>query len=118
MAHGSAAGGWGENAGGLYAGELFLMSVKGKVQNATSIKLNNLGRPLGGIKGFFGGSEGESIESFISAGGTGGSYMSRFGRSAAFETTSTWKNNHDGQWRLQAEYAYDHLWTDRSTITT
>lgn len=118
MAHGTAAGGWGENAGGLYAGELFLMSVKGKVQNATSLKLNNLGQPLGGIKGFFGGATGEGIEPFISAGGVGGGYTSRFGRSAAFETTSTWKNNHDGQWRLQAEYAYDHLWTDRSTITT
>ena len=39
MAHGSAAGGWGENAGGLYAGELFLMSVKGKVQNATTLTI-------------------------------------------------------------------------------
>ena len=120
MAHGTAGGGYGGRAGGLYSGELFLMTVGGSVQNVTSLSLNDLGRTLGGLSGgIFGDADaGEKITAYTSIGRVGGSGNSTFGRSASFSTSTVVKNSRGGEWRLQADYGYNHLWADRSTTTT
>lgn len=117
MAYGDIGGGYGERAGGLYTGDLFLMTVKGAIQNITSVKVNNIGSPLGTISGFFG-DDGERLGRYISIGSVGGNGRSLFNRSASSSTSSTWKNRRGGQWRMQADYGYDHLWADRNTMTT
>lgn len=119
MGHGSGGGGWGDRTGGLYTGDLFLMSVRGALQNITSFKVNNLGSPLGSFAGgiAFDG-EGERLYSYIDIGGVAGTGRTLLNRSAAFSTNVTWKNRRGGQWRVRAEYGYDHLWADRSTVTT
>ncbi len=118
MTHGNAGGGWGDNTGGLYGGELFLMTVKGRVQNITQAALNNSGRTLGGSGGFFGTDDSERLSAYTSIGAVGGNGNSRFGRSASVSTSTVWKNTKGGEWRLQADYGYNHLWADRSNTTT
>jgi len=120
MAHGTAGGGYGERAGGLYSGELFLMTVKGVVQNVTSLSLNDFGRVLGGMSGgLFGNDDaGEKIDAYTSIGRVGGNGNSTFGRSAMLSTSTVFKSRQGGEWRLQADYGYNHLWADRSNSTT
>ena len=118
MAHGSVGGGYGERAGGLYTGDLFLMTVKGRFQNITSAKLDNTGERLGSLSGFFGNEGGESLSPYVSIGGVTSGGKSLFNRSATVSSTSSWKNRRGGQWRIKAGYDYNHLWDDRTTVTT
>lgn len=118
MGHGSAGGGYGRNPGGLYSGDFFAMSMRGSVQNITSLKLNNTGRALGSFSGYYDQDAAESLSRYISAGGVSGSGRSVFNRSASMSTSTSWKNRRGGQWRLLADYGYDHLWDDRSSTTT
>lgn len=118
MLSGSVGGGWGDNTGGLYGGDIFVMTVKGRVQNITKAELNNRGRSLGGMSGFYGSEGGERLDAYTSIGAIGGSGNSRFGRSASVSTSTVWKNSHGAEWRVQADYAYNHLWADRSNTTT
>lgn len=118
-AHGDIGTGYSERAHALYFGSLFAMTIKGNVQNVTSFKVNNTGTPLAGTNsGFYGSSGGESLNQYISIGGVGGSGNTLLNRSASFSTNTTWKNRRGGQWRMMADYGYDHLWADRSSITT
>lgn len=118
VGYGEAGGGWGDGTGGLYKGDLFLMNVGGRVQNLTSFGLDNLGHSSGFR--YFPGQDGagESLDGYTSVGGASSPGKSSFNRSAAFSTNVTWKNRHGGQWRVQAGYSYDHIWSDRSDVTT
>ncbi|MDE6333782.1 MAG: hypothetical protein K2L77_03950, partial [Muribaculaceae bacterium] len=118
MARGSAGAGWGDNTGILYGGDLFIMTVKGRVQNITQAEISNGGRSLGSLSGFYSEDAGERLSAYTSVGSIGGNGDSRFGRSASASTSTVWKNAKGGEWRLQANYAYNHLWADRSNTTT
>lgn len=118
MARGSAGAGWGANTGVLYSGDVFIMTVKGSVQNITQAEVNNGGRSLGGLSGFYFDDAGERLSAYTSIGSIGGNGNSRFGCSASASTSTVWKNVKGGEWRLQADYAYNHLWADRSNTTT
>lgn len=114
-AHGDIGTGYCESEHFLYLGELFTMTIKGNVQNITSLKLNNTGTTLGGTNtGFYGSNGGESLNQYISIGGV----EAVNNRSATFSTSTTWKNRHSGQWRVQGDYGYDHLWADNSSVKT
>ena len=115
-AHGDIGTGYSERGGALYLGNLFTMTLRGPVKNITELKLNNTGDPLAGNIGS--GNAGESLTDYISIGSVGASGNSIFNRSASISTNTTWKSRQNGNWRLQADYGYDHLWADRATVTT
>ena len=86
--HGDIGTGYCESEHFLYLGELFTMTIKGNVQNITSLKLNNTGMPLGGTNtGFYGSNGGESLNQYISI----GSVAAVNNRSATFSTSTNWK---------------------------
>lgn len=117
MAHGSVGGGYGTNAGGLYSGDLFLMTVKGKIQNVTNISLNNTG-DTGSSGLLIIGSDTESLSRYLSGSTISSTGKSVFNRSANINTSTVWKNNKGGRWRILAEYSYNHLWADHSSVRT
>ena len=121
--HGNAGAGYSwQPDGAIWDGELFAMAMMPSFQNITTLKANNTGEDLTlHTTDFFSSGRGTGLSRYIGVAMPDVPSLNQkrtlFNRSALISTNSLWKL-HNGEFKAQIDYAYNHISSNAKAVTT